>query len=82
MESGNVGECLLLYESTVQRTSVCCTLMTLQITLKYFGYYGHNGQIAVDSGGGGRRTGNYGLIWSGPNITEILSLIATGCSCF
>ena len=48
MESGNVGECLLLYESTVQRTSARCTLMTLQIILKYFGYLennGHNGQM-------------------------------------
>ena len=56
------------YESIVQRTSAHCTLMTLQIILKYFGYLennGHNG--AVDSGGGGRRTGNYGLIWSGLN---------------
>ena len=64
-----LANALLLYESTVQRTSVRCTLMTLQIILKYFGYLENNGHNspngAVDSGGGGRRTGNYALIWSG-----------------
>ena len=38
-----LANALLLYESTVQRTSVRCTLMTLQIILKYFRYLENNG---------------------------------------